>query len=244
MSTLVDLIAYDCRQHGSTTSPDDTDLSADTLVQDAVDLCNALYEKSWHRNANVVLVGHSMGGAIAARAAACGKIQGLRGLAVLDVVEGTAMESLPYMIKILQARPKSFDSESEAVRWALTSNTLKNPESARLSIPRQLTSSPDGKFVWRTDLESSEQYWDGWFRGLSDTFLASPPLSSDGSRGNHIARMLVLAGTDRLDTELTIGQMQGKYQLVLLPACGHVVMEDDPLTTARTLLQYQERNSL
>ena len=37
-------------------------------------------------------------------------------------------------------------------------------------------------------------------------------------------QVLVLAGTDRLDKLLTIGQMQGKFQLVLLPQVGWVVV--------------------
>jgi hypothetical protein len=32
--------------------------------------------------------------------------------------------------------------------------------------------------------------------------------------------MLLLAGTDRLDKALTIGQMQGRFQLVLMPTAG------------------------
>ena len=30
-------------------------------------------------------------------------------------------------------------------------------------------------------------------------------------------QILILAGTDRLDKELMVGQMQGRFQLVLLP---------------------------
>lgn len=33
-------------------------------------------------------------------------------------------------------------------------------------------------------------------------------------------QILILAGTDRLDKPLTIGQMQGKFQLALLPQVG------------------------
>ena len=33
------------------------------------------------------------------------------------------------------------------------------------------------------------------------------------------------AGTERLDRELTIGQMQGKFQLVLLPQVGGWVLQ-------------------
>ncbi len=39
-------------------------------------------------------------------------------------------------------------------------------------------------------------------------------------------QVLILAGTDRLDTELTIAQMQGKFRLVVLPECGHHIQED------------------
>lgn len=52
----------------------------------------------------------------------------------------------------------------------------------------------------------------GWFEGLSDLFLSLPA-----------AKLLLLAGTDRLDKPLMIGQMQGKFQLVVLPAVGHTV---------------------
>ena len=54
----------------------------------------------------------------------------------------------------------------------------------------------------------------GWFTGLSSKFLAS-----------RTARLLILAGTERLDKELMIGQMQGKFQLVVIPNVGHMVHE-------------------
>jgi protein phosphatase methylesterase 1 len=55
---------------------------------------------------------------------------------------------------------------------------------------------------WRTDLAKTQPFWEGWFGGLSKKFLSG--------RGG---KMLLLAGTDRLDTELTIGQMQGEFSL-------------------------------
>lgn len=54
----------------------------------------------------------------------------------------------------------------------------------------------------------------GWFQGLSNAFLSS-----------RTARLLVLAGTDRLDKELMIGQMQGKFQMEVVPAVGHMLHE-------------------
>jgi protein phosphatase methylesterase 1 len=56
----------------------------------------------------------------------------------------------------------------------------------------------------------------GWFTGLSESFLSV-----------RAARLLVLAGTDRLDKPLMIGQMQGKFQMVVVPghAVGHMLHE-------------------
>jgi hypothetical protein len=54
----------------------------------------------------------------------------------------------------------------------------------------------------------------GWFKGLSSGFLAC-----------RTARLLVLAGTDRLDKELMIGQMQGKFQMEVIPDVGHMLQE-------------------
>jgi protein phosphatase methylesterase 1 len=52
--------------------------------------------------------------------------------------------------------------------------------------------------VWRTDLASTQPFWEDWFVGLSRKFLEA--------KGG---KLLLLAGTDRLDKELMIGQMQG-----------------------------------
>ena len=78
--------------------------------------------------------------------------------------------------------------------------------SARVSVPSLLyqqslfRSEPrDGQsWMWRTDLAATQPYWEGWFVGLSKKFLKS--------KGG---KLLLLAGTDRLDKELMIGQMQG-----------------------------------
>lgn len=50
---------------------------------------------------------------------------------------------------------------------------------------------------WRTDLHASSPFWQGWYEGLSEAFLAVAA-----------PKLLLLAGTDRLDRALTIGQMQ------------------------------------
>lgn len=60
-----------------------------------------------------------------------------------------------------------------------------------------------------------------------------------GGRG---AKLLVLAGTDRLDRELMIGQMQGKFQLEVIPEAGHFVQEDVPARLASLVVEFYHRN--
>ena len=52
---------------------------------------------------------------------------------------------------------------------------------------------------------------------MSDRFLQSPAV-----------KMLILAGRERMDTPLTIGHMQGKFQLELQNGMGHYIHEDAP----------------
>ncbi|GBF94379.1 phosphatase methylesterase [Raphidocelis subcapitata] len=193
-----------------------------------------------------LLVGHSMGGALAVRAAATKQIAGLEGLVVIDVVEGTAIAALPHMGAVLRSRPQRFASPQAAADWAVRSGTCKRPEAAGVSFPSQVVPADagssgggggggsrgggGGEWRWRTPLEASEPFWEGWYSGLSGLFLALP-----------VPKMLLLAGTDRLDRELTIGQMQGKFQLVLMPAAGHAIQEDEPAKTAEHLAAFLHR---
>lgn len=61
---------------------------------------------------------------------------------------------------------------------------------------------------------STDTVYIGWFQGLSKSFLTA-----------RTARLLILAGTDRLDKELMIGQMQGKFQMEVVPGVGHMLQE-------------------
>ncbi|PHJ18550.1 protein phosphatase methylesterase [Cystoisospora suis] len=246
----------------------------------------------------IIIVGHSMGGAIATRIAASGRLPAIHGLVVLDVVEGTALAALPHMQNFIKKLPVVFTSPREGVQWAIRSGTLKNEESARISMPSQLVQKrrkdvkdllkkeitpgheEDVIWTWRTDLSKTEPYWDGkytqeeeekgreretiqliyffsflpssfnlsplilsfsflfvfsegWFRGMSSLFLQA-----------RCAKVLICAGNDRLDRELMIAHMQGKFQVHLVPASGHVVEEDQPQEVATVLMNFVMRYHL
>lgn len=268
------VVAVDLRGHGDTKVVDSDNLSAEKMSRDVGDIINTLY------GANappVLLIGHSMGGAIAVHSAAKNLVPSLQGLCVIDVVEGTAMDALNSMQTFLRSRPKIFNSVESAIEWSVKSGQIRNLESARVSMLGQLKryeeeqNSPGSshafvdtaineeeeeeeegggiakkekknepsisikedkpEYTWRIELSKTEKYWEGWFKGLSNLFLSCP-----------VPKLLLLAGVDRLDRDLTIGQMQGKFQMQVLPQCGHAVHEDAPDKVAEALATFMIRN--
>ena len=267
------VMAIDLRGHGDTSTTNEEDLSADTLAEDVAEIIKAVAEDS-----RIILVGHSMGGAVAVRAAPL--IVNLCGLGVIDVVEGTAIDALASMQSFLRSRPSSFSSISQAVEWCVRSGQIHNIQSAKVSVPGQIKNIETNKlathdidslshsscesntetvilrediiqeeepvnmpppppptataairkYVWRIDLSKTEKHWFGWFKGLSTAFL-----------NVSVPKVLLLAGVDRLDRELTLGQMQGKFQMQVLPACGHAVHEDVPDKVAEAIATFMVR---
>lgn len=249
------ILAIDLRGHGDTHTTDDEDLSAETLAKDVAEIINIVCKDN-----PIILVGHSMGGAVAVRASPL--LKNLVGLTIIDVVEGTAMDALASMQSFLRSRPSSFLSVPQAIEWCVRSGQIRNLMSAKISVPGQIkniqsnklathdiedyiTNATDHddqnsshsieredviqedtileeaasddetntstlqppknsvvlnnkKYAWRIDLAKTERHWSGWFKGLSSAFLDIPA-----------PKMLLLAGVDRLDRELTVGQMQG-----------------------------------
>ena len=230
-------LSPDCRGHGLTEAINDSDFGLETLSNDLVNTVREVQKlAAWSRLPPIVLVGHSLGGAVVTEVAVKKLLgQSILGYAVLDVVEGSAIDALQSMEQYLSTRPKTFVSTPSAIEWHIRSRTLRNTNSARVSVPpllREAKDANDSRLTWRTDLSITKPFWENWFTGLSSKFLSVP-----GS-----AKLLILAGTDRLDKELMIGQMQGKYQLQVFPEAGHFVHEDQPEKTATVICDFFKRN--
>lgn len=239
------ILSVDARNHGDTTlsaregdGPVEMDLRLETLSRDLVFVVRETQSKmGWETLPDLVLVGHSLGGAVVTDVAKKGELGSkVLAYAVLDVVEGSAMDALKSMEKYLQTRPTRFPSLASGIEWHTRSRTIRNSYSARVSVPSLLREEEDPEdpskpWVWRTNLAETKPFWENWFVGLSKKFLEA--------RGG---KLLLLAGTDRLDKELMIGQMQGKYQLQVLPEAGHFIHEDQPARTAQILVDFYKRN--
>ena len=107
------ILSLDARGHGETTVQDTQggsqasvpkgndvpDLSLETLSNDLVHVLRLTQEKmAWPELPGLVLVGHSLGGAVVTEAALSGKLgNAVLGYAVLDVVEGMSYLPLPTL---------------------------------------------------------------------------------------------------------------------------------------------------
>ncbi|KAK7836253.1 protein phosphatase methylesterase 1 [Quercus suber] len=198
------VVAMDMRGHGKSSAENELDLSIETMCDDVVAVVKEMYGDS---PPAIVLVGHSMGGSVAVHVAAKKSLPSLAGLIVVDVVE---------------------------IEWSIKGGSLRNVDSARVSIPATLKYDDSKKcYTHRARLVETEQYWRGWYEGLSEKYLSCTA-----------PKLLLLAGTDRLDRALTIGQMQGKFQMVVVRHTGHAIQEDVPEEFATLVLNFISRNRI
>ena len=107
------ILSLDARGHGSTQiSPeqDTLDLSLETLSADLISVIDQTKVKmGWKELPPLVLIGHSLGGAVVTDVAKGGKLgNAVLGYAVLDVVEGSAIDALQSMQTYLSTRPVGF----------------------------------------------------------------------------------------------------------------------------------------
>ncbi|CCK68889.1 phosphoprotein phosphatase methylesterase 1 KNAG_0B04550 [Huiozyma naganishii CBS 8797] len=183
---------------------------------------------------SLILVGHSLGGSICTFVydlLSTAVRKSLLGVTMLDIVEEAAIQALRKVDHFLYETPNVFSSFEEAVDWHVNHSLFKSRSSAEIAIPALFKYSNSGRIMRITDLKTFRPFWDTWFSGLSHQFVVTPT-----------CKLLILAGNDNLDKELIVGQMQGKYQLVVFQDSGHFIQEDVPTKTALTLIDFWKRN--
>lgn len=124
------ILSLDARHHGDTTvkkvssssTADEAvelDLRLETLSRDVVYVIRQVQaQMGWKELPDLVLVGHSLGGAVVTDVAKGGELGSkVLAYAVLDVVEGSAMSALKSMDTYLSTRPTRFASVQDAIEW-------------------------------------------------------------------------------------------------------------------------------
>lgn len=231
-------VSYDMRCHGqSTFNGGEASLSLEVLINDFIDILHYV-SSNLFPSSYLFLLGHSLGAAVVAGAVGGEQRERLQlpllsGCIILDAVEGTAKLSISYMKGFLQKRPTSFASVEGAEKWFLTSGGMRTPSSACVSVPPLLKQNSDSPplWEWRTNLMAMEPHWASWFDDLDSHFLQI----------EH-PKILCVASVERLDKDLTVAHMQGKYQLeVCGTSAGHYIQDDTPGTLASKIHRFVAR---
>ncbi|GIQ86770.1 protein phosphatase methylesterase, eukaryotic [Kipferlia bialata] len=122
-------LSYDLRGHGGSVIEGQTgtpSMSLDELVSDAEALLTHLYPYKGEdaTGVGITLIGHSLGGSIAAhmagRFSATSTTRGwsVKACILVDITEQEAVNALPAMASIAKREPKAFMSMAKAVQWA------------------------------------------------------------------------------------------------------------------------------
>lgn len=232
------VLLFDMRGHGNSTVGDTNDFSLSTLTQDFKFVLDQ-FHKTHQIRASLYLVGHSLGGAVLTNYLETNKEfpYDIKGLVMLDIVEETAVSSLNSMPAFIDRLPKSFLTYQSAIDWHVKATRLLNSiDSAKVSVP-DLFKDDGNQLKWCVNLKDTQPFWTSWFNDLSANFVSS-------GLHKHVAKLLMLAGHETLDTNLIIGQMQGKYQLIVFnnSDAGHFLHEDIPQQISISLLDFAKRN--
>lgn len=141
------ILSIDLRSHGDTKTKDPNFMDIDTLVSDVIAVTHATHKIcGFSITPKIVLIGHSMGGAVAVKCATrCEEfLPSLAGFVIIDVVEGTAKDALPLMMSVIKTRPTRFVSLENAIEWSVRSGMTKNTDASKVSMPGNLINLKTG----------------------------------------------------------------------------------------------------
>lgn len=217
------VVAPDFKCHGDTPGDESKDLELNSMVEDFI----ALAEFFIPKDKRAILLGHSVGGSVVTFAAS--KVPSMSIIAI-DTIEGSTIQQLPGMEKLLHKRPQAFESANDAIAYVATSGEMENFDSAKISVSGRMKETADKKLTWKTDILKSKEAWPGWFKGFADAFIHA-----------HSYKILILPTIDRLDTPFTIGHMSGKFQLSVINGTSHCVHEDAPDKVADVIMKMVKR---
>jgi pimeloyl-ACP methyl ester carboxylesterase len=223
-------LAPDFRGHGESSSC--SSIALHLLVQDLHDIVENLRDIIGTRS--LILLCHSVGGSIGSKYAlqslsdisTGGSSIPISAVLVLDLVEGTAVDSLPHMKLALGAWPSHFNDINQCIEFSIQQHRPRSHYSAHISVPPLLIRHEEsqsqggtGVYLWKTPLLNYEGDWLGWFQGFNECFLSLP-----------CPHCLVVATIDRLDGQMSAAQMQGRFELFVTHGGdgGHFIQEDNP----------------
>jgi protein phosphatase methylesterase 1 len=208
-------------------------LTLEKLSDDATNILDKLTMEQNPRP-GVLLVGHSLGGAVVSKMAKMEEYPGpFIGIVLIDTCGDVTLKTLDQAYLKASNRPKSFETLKGAITWASKTNFPRNVNSACISIPSLLyrNETAEGtKFHWKTDLANTSQFWSDWFGDFSSRFLSLL-----------LPKLVLLSDIELLDAQFTKAQIQGKLQVAIIKGNGHLLHEEEPFQVASVIMQFLER---
>lgn len=260
-NSIPGFFTFDIRGHGNTNllnKSGNYELPITQLIHDFKFLLDKFISLIHHKyeTCHIFLIGHSLGGSILTKYTKDNTDNpSVKGLILLDIVEETAINALPHMPTYLLNLPTSFKSVNDAIHYYKDNAIVNSLKSCQISIPGLITKHANGQYVYIIDLLKTQPFWNAWFLHMSDEFT---------SISNNVSKMLVLSNNDYLDKALIVGQMQGKYQLIVFRSTqhrhhplqnrnesaadvdsdkiSHFLQEDIPNKLSISVLEFIERN--
>ena len=89
------------------------------------------------------------------------------------------------------------------------------------------------RYVWRSDLLAMKPFWNDWYTGVNRKFFSV-----------RAPKILFIADVERMDTDMNRGNMQGLFQLAVVPGTGHHMHEDNPEGVAKYVFGFLDRYKL
>ncbi|MEN2497318.1 MAG: Protein phosphatase methylesterase 1 [Marteilia pararefringens] len=185
-------------------------------------IVNSIKKDNASRLPSVIIVGHSMGGCVAIEISRRGKLPNVRAFVTIDCFAD--LESQHYYLtnSTDASENRLYESVDHAVDEYRKSFNTVDHNMARISIESRLNQTIHG-FKFNLSYLDTSKYWHDWFHDLTQKFLSQSCYKIaiiSGSRDDNLSR---------LDKEMTIAHMSGKYQLNPLPGACHNVQEDQPM---------------
>ncbi|MGK2850820.1 MAG: alpha/beta fold hydrolase [Candidatus Limnocylindrales bacterium] len=217
------VLALDLRGHGDSGWTPDGDYRLDDMVTDVVQVVERLVL------GRLVLVGMSLGGLVAIRAAARLSDR-LAGLVLVDVGLEPAPRAGRAIGEFLAREPLA--SIDAFVSRARAFNPDRPVELLRRSLEHSLRRTPDGMFTWKLDPRAQamsvrgREDLESWWAAVVD--IGAPALVVRGGR----SRVLSPEGAAKLAAAFPRGD------LVTIPDAGHSVQGDQPAALADVLVRF------
>ena len=206
--------ALDHRGHGDSEWASDKDYRRERMADDVVDLVRRL------KLAPLVLVGHSMGGAVALLAAA--RIpESVRAMVIVDSTLGPRAGR--NRIQRFMQGPDTFNSIEDLARHATRFNPRRDLDQLMGSLRLRVRELPDGRWTWKYDSylrDPNQNRPPPDFNALWEAIenLPCPMLVVRAGDRSHISDDLV----PRLEAQAP------RLRLVTVARSGHSVMGDNP----------------